>query len=86
MGDGKRAPAPCGHEGETIIGTYVRCAKCDSKDFIEEEITFELLTCPYCKSIDIDYEFCLDPVFYFFNPGAPLVDTRCNDCGKVWTR
>ena len=84
MGNGKKGPAPCGHQGEAIIGQYYQCPKCDTLGF--DEITIEVVICPDCKSTDIDEEFELDPMFYFFNPGAPLLDTRCNDCGKCWLR
>jgi hypothetical protein len=82
MGDGKKGPAPCGHEGEAIIGQYYMCPRCDTDD----DITIELVVCPYCKSIDVDEDFEIDPVYYFFNPTAPILDTRCNDCGKCWLR
>lgn len=30
---GRQAVAPCGHTGEVIIGTYVRCEVCDPPNF-----------------------------------------------------
>lgn len=82
MGDGKKGQAPCGHPGEAIIGQYYQCPRCDKLDF--DEITIEVVICPHCKSSDIDEEFEIDPMYYFFNPSAPLLDTRCNTCGKCW--
>ncbi len=83
---GKKATAPCGHPGEFIIGRFIRCdLNCGGEDF-DEDITLEILVCPKCKSLDIDDEFDLGQMYYFFNPGAPILDTRCENCGNCWAR
>lgn len=86
MGNGKKGPAPCGHDGEAIIGQYYKCLKgCDDVDF-ELVTTKDILQCKFCGSLRVDTEFEVDPMFYLFNPGIPIVNTRCIDCGKCWTR
>jgi hypothetical protein len=83
MGNGKRGKAPCGHDGEAVIGQYYQCLKgCDTGQF---DVTVEVVRC-VCGSSDIDPDFSIDPVYYWFNPGSPILDTRCNTCGKCWTR
>jgi hypothetical protein len=45
MANGKQAKAPCGHDGEYVIGQFIRCSKgCDDAvpEFIEEEKTLPL--------------------------------------------
>ncbi len=86
MGDGKKGPAPCGHEGEAVIGQYYQCSTCDKSDWFAEVPTVEVLFCEHCGSFDIDEEFQLDPMAFWFNPHLPVVDTRCNSCGRVWAR
>lgn len=88
MGNGKKGPAPCGHDGECVIGTYYECLQgCKTAPEVDFEIvTLEIPQCPYCKSFDVDEDFELDPMFYYFNPGVDVLDTRCNNCGKCWTR
>lgn len=82
MGDGKKGQAPCGHSGEAVIGHYYECAiRCDGKF-----VAFDLPQCKDCGSFNIDEDFQVDPMFYYYNPGVEVVDTRCNACGKVWTR
>ncbi len=85
MGNGKRGVAPCGHEGEAIIGQYYKCLKgCDSDD-----IDFVILDSPQCKkcgSFNVE-DYQLDSLFYMFNPGsAIMVDTHCINCGHCWLR
>ena len=29
--NGKPGVAPCGHQGEHVIGTYVQCKRCDTR-------------------------------------------------------
>jgi hypothetical protein len=86
MGNGKRGVAPCGHPGEAVIGQYYKCLRgCDSA-INWDDITLEIPKCENCGSLDIDEDFELDPMFYFFNPGSPKIDTRCNHCGSCWQR
>jgi hypothetical protein len=75
MGDGKKGLAPCGHEGEAIIGQYFSCKRCDSIIPDWEDITLEMIRCD-CGSYDVDDEFSLDPVYYFFNPSAPILEKK----------
>jgi len=82
MGNGKQGRAPCGCIGEAVIGQYYECKKCDSVDFV----ILELPQCPQCGSFNIDEDFEVDPMFYVFNPGCPIINTRCIACGKCWTR
>jgi hypothetical protein len=85
MGNGKKGIAPCGHPGEAVIGQYYQCSRgCD--DLKDEEITLDIPQCKCCGSYNVDEDFQVDPMFYLFNPGIPVVDTRCNACGKCWTR
>lgn len=84
MSNGKLGLAPCGHNGEHVIGNYVACKICDYEpDW--NDITLEIPRCS-CGSYDVDEDFQLDSMYYLFNPGAPILDTRCNTCGKCWTR
>lgn len=85
MGNGKKGVAPCGHDGEAVIGQYYQCPRCDTYTPDWEDVTLEIVQCE-CGSFDVDLEFALDPVYYFFNPTAPILDTRCNTCGRCWTR
>lgn len=83
---GRIGVAPCGHPGEAVIGQYYKCLKgCDDVDFNIEEITLDIPTCRWCGSRNIDHDFEVDPMYYLFNPGAAIIDTRCIDCGKCWT-
>lgn len=87
MAVGKVATAPCGHPGEHVIGSYVRCSSgCDSRatprtptpppidddDFILEEDTPNLLKCPYCFSLNTS------------RLGFSVYTYHCWDCGKLW--
>lgn len=40
-------PAPCGHQGQVVVGTFVRCTRCkdDSKP---------VRMCPECGDTDIE--------------------------------
>lgn len=60
MGDGRKTQAPCGHEGEVVIGQYVKCLEgCDLSD---GTVDFEILDlddvtkslCPHCGSDDLE--------------------------------
>lgn len=86
MGNGKRADAPCGHPGEHIIGTYVKCLQgCDTKDEVDwSSVTLKIPRCMKCNSLNVE-DFELDTLYYVFNPGSTIVvDTRCVDCGYCW--
>lgn len=53
---GKRALAPCGHEGEYVIGQYVQCETCDKAAVPEELEDTSRITkrlCAHCGSDDI---------------------------------
>jgi hypothetical protein len=80
MPDGKRAPAPCGHDGEHVVGNYIRCLQgCDRV----KPAVINLSQCPSCGSSEIE-PFDLDPLFYIYNPDTPIVDTHCIKCGNCW--
>lgn len=100
MGNGRRAIAPCGHLGETVIGTYVQCLSCDNaaapKAVIDRERTEPLWVpcCPGCKSYDIE-RFATDTeaaIWYLSShmvPSGAVMppsegDWGCNTCAKVW--
>lgn len=86
MGNGKIGVAPCGHTGEAIIGTYYKClVGCDKPKEVDF-IILDLPQCTNCGSYNVDEGFKVDPLFYFYNPGSPIVNTRCLSCGKCWTR
>jgi len=88
MGNGRKGIAPCGHPGEAVIGQYYQCPKCDVNklDYTPDwEIkTLEITKCPNCGSFDVDEDFQLDPMFYFFNPGVSQLNKRCENCGHCW--
>jgi hypothetical protein len=74
-GDGKIATAPCGHPGEIVVGTFVRClygCKDDSK------VTPH---CPKCFSTEIEpYEWIVDLWSNTKKRGM-----HCVPCGHVWS-
>ena len=83
MGNGKKAKAPCGHDGEHVVGTYVRCLEgCDGSDdddldievhyFDLEEATPKM--CPHCNSIDVQ------PYSY-----GGITALHCVTCGRVFS-
>ncbi len=89
MGDGKRGVAPCGHDGEHVIGTYVRCLEgCDdvlelelddveSSDGVPSAVDPERTKplCAHCQSADVaSYPGMYD------QDGKQL--WHCHDCGK----
>lgn len=40
MSNGKKVTAPCGHDGETVVGAYVRCLQGCAKDpFVQPQVT-----------------------------------------------
>lgn len=49
MGDGKKAQAPCGHDGEHVVGNYVFCPICDVSDGVPVHVEPEQTkpVCPY---------------------------------------
>lgn len=54
MGNGRKGKAPCGHDGEAIIGHYYECLEgCGSAipTYIDPEKTKQL--CIHCMSSDI---------------------------------
>jgi hypothetical protein len=94
---GKIGKAPCGHEGEHIIGTYVRCLKgCDAV----KRQTFDVQQRPIPSPDPLDFSDLFDdwdndktPV-YRWCPFCNSRDTEpfqgalwhCKPCGKVFTR
>lgn len=81
MPDGKRAKAPCGHDGEHVVGQYVRCdvAGCDGvPEHVDPEATppyIELFSeCPKCGSDDVE------PFIVSWGPAR----AHCLPCGHVW--
>lgn len=49
MSNGRKAPAPCGHPGEVVVGGYVQCdLGCDSSDGVPVDIR-DIKTAPLCK-------------------------------------
>jgi hypothetical protein len=101
VGNGRKAKAPCGHLGETIIGTYVQCLKCDKQaapKYIPPEKTEPMRTprCPTCRSMDIEeFEDDLDAAFFYINvktmpsssPMPPQAkEWGCHSCGMVFAR
>jgi hypothetical protein len=48
---GKRAPAPCGHEGETVVGGYVACERCDPE---WDEVT-QRIQCPHLEYHEMEH-------------------------------
>lgn len=99
MGNGRKALAPCGHIGETVIGTYVQCAKCD-KTSVPEHVDPEktepmaLPRCPTCFSLDIEeFEDEIDAAFWAFNNqysgscATPRAhEWGCHQCGKTFEK
>lgn len=68
--------APCGHDGEPVIGTFVNCRTpgCDGlpRDFADEEPT-KPGACPKCRSTN-------SAPFHGWFMNA----RHCVDCGAVW--
>ena len=67
---GRRMPAPCGHDGVCVIGSYVACLRpnCDGA----------ASTGPRCDRCGSGQ---LEP---FSAPFVPTGATRCVPCGRVW--
>lgn len=102
MGDGKRAAAPCGHVGETVIGTYVACAICDRGavpghiDPEQTEPLWQAKRCPGCGSFDIEeFEDDIDAALWFMQirrapSSSPLPpqakEWGCHGCYNVFPR
>ena len=79
MSQGRRATAPCGHEGEVVIGTYVQCRTCDCSDAIPAPIEEDERTRPLCKA-------CGSKDTEPFATDAFLNCWHCIPCGHVqWT-
>lgn len=83
MGNGRKTLAPCGHDGEVVVGTYVECLERCHLD--EITFTFDDLDdtpmwreCPTCGSDDTE-EF---PGMQRFGSGTFY---HCHPCGFVWT-
>lgn len=87
-GDGKRAEAPCGCEGEVIVGTYVRCLKHDASDGVPEHVEPES-TRPICpnaldvfSSVKCDGNYPVRPWgVEFICPDTGRVLWHCDGCG-----
>ena len=69
MSSGRRAKAPCGHDGEHVVGRYVACLRtgCDGKAGLPR--------CDRCGSSD------LAPFIAMHMPPDAM---HCRPCGHVW--
>lgn len=100
MGDGRKMRAPCGHQGEVVIGTYVQCKQCDvgtrTVAATPAPIPLPSPMCPGCGSDNIEY-FAddIDAVMWFISnyqipSGSPMPPSAgewgCNRCVKVFPR
>ena len=66
-----RGVAPCGHEGDIIIGRFVLCSRgCDSRGGREMRPR-----CPRCQSPLVEA---------FYAVGLPPDARHCVACGVVW--
>lgn len=88
MTNGRRGIAPCGHEGEYVVGQYVACPACDHADAVTdgvdfdlEETTNELPRCPHCGSLSVE-DFDTGGFFGYAGIGAGTL--HCIDCGRVF--
>ena len=85
MGNGKIGIAPCGHQGEAVVGQYYHCLEgCDDVDFrIEIDTPVIVEQCPKCQSINTE-PYGVDPLYYLYNPGLAIITCHCINCGACW--
>jgi hypothetical protein len=83
VGNGKKAKAPCNHDGEHVIGQYIQCLQhCDLWD--EDTLEFDLERCPFCGKDEVDTDFQLDPDYLKWNHHATRFNRRCWSCGGLF--
>lgn len=93
--DGKKGTAPCGHEGEHVIGNYVRCLSgCDDKKppkpmyIVSDDVwnwsplSRAIVRCPKCGKDDNPTN---GPVLYGKASQLWYCLQSLGGCGNIWS-